>query len=374
VSYFFNWHGPSMTIDTACSSSLVGVHEAVQVLRQGRSRVAVTCGTNLLISALPYIMESNLGMLSPDGQSRMWDVDANGYARGEGVASLVLKTLSSAIEDGDRIMCIIREVGVNHDGRTRGITMPSAAAQASLMRATYAKAGLDPSTKSGRCQFFEAHGTGTPAGDPQEAEALSMAFFPAGCHDAENEDETLLVGSIKTVIGHTEGTAGIAGLIKACLALQHATVPPNLLFRRLNPALQPFTKHLRIPLTSEPWPELCDGVPRRASVNSFGFGGTNAHAILESYTPSQPCPSSKINGMHPTAANLIPAVFSAASDKSLLALLESTLDFLDNKPHVDLSRLAYTLSTKRSALSQRLAFSAESVVSLNFPEHISYFI
>ncbi|KAE8154018.1 hypothetical protein BDV25DRAFT_168001 [Aspergillus avenaceus] len=360
VSYFFNWHGPSMTIDTACSSSLVGVHEAVQALRNGTSRVAVACGTNLMVSPLPYIMESNLGMLSPDGQSRMWDADANGYARGEGVASLVLKTLSSAIEDGDQIACVIREVGVNHDGRTKGLTMPSALAQASLIKATYAKAGLDPTTKSGRCQFFEAHGTGTPAGDPQEAEALSKAFFPPECEDFENEDNRLLVGSVKTVIGHTEGTAGIAGLMKACMALQHSTVPPNLLFSRLNPALKPFTKHLRIALSPQPWPKLPDGVPRRASVNSFGFGGTNSHAILESYDPSSSHNLTVLNGFHPPAACHIPVALSAASDQSLLSLLESMRGFLETRPDIELSGLAYTLSTKRSALPQRLALSAES--------------
>lgn len=314
VSYFFNWHGPSMTIDTACSSSMVGVYEAAQALRSGSSRVAVACGTNLLISPLPYIMESNLGMLSPDGQSRMWDVEANGYARGEGVASLVLKTLSSAIADGDSISFIIREIGMNHDGKTTGLTMPSAAAQASLIRATYKRAGLDPTTKEGRCQFFEAHGTGTPAGDPQEAEALCRAFYLPG---SENENDELLVGSIKTVIGHTEGTAGIAGLMRAGLALQNSLIPPNLLFKHLNPALEPFTKHFRIPISSESWPELQDGIPRRASVNSFGFGGVNSHAILESYTPSavETMDVTSCTG-HVLKPCSIPIVFSAASEKS----------------------------------------------------------
>jgi acyl transferase domain-containing protein len=148
-------------------------------------------------------------------------------ARGEGVAAVVLKPLSAAIEDGDVIECIIREVGVNQDGKTRGITMPSAQAQASLIRQTYAKAGLDPSTQEGRCQFFEAHGTGTPAGDPQEAEALKTAFFPDGPDSLSYKEfsgpENLLVGSIKTVIGHTEGTAGLAGLLKACMALKHGS-------------------------------------------------------------------------------------------------------------------------------------------------------
>ncbi|KAM0228275.1 hypothetical protein ACHAP5_011981 [Fusarium lateritium] len=194
-----------MTIDTACSSSLVAVHEAVQALHNGTSRMAVACGTNLILSPLPFISESNLSMLSPTGRSRMWDADADGYARGEGVAAVVLKPLSVAIEDNDVIECIIREVGVNQDGRTRGITMPSAQAQAPLIRQIYANAGPDPSTQEGRCQFFEAHGTGTPAGDPQEAEALKTAFFPDDSDSSPYEEvsgpKNLLVGSIKTVIG-----------------------------------------------------------------------------------------------------------------------------------------------------------------------------
>ncbi len=162
ISYFFDWHGPSMTIDTACSSSMVCVNEAVQALRNGTSRVAVACGTSLMLSVFMYITLSKLKMLSPTGRCHMWDAKADGYARGEGVACVVLKTLSAAIQDGDNIACVIREIGLNHDGRTKGLTMPSAEAQASLIRETYARAGLDPTTKSGRCQFFEAHGTGTP--------------------------------------------------------------------------------------------------------------------------------------------------------------------------------------------------------------------
>jgi hybrid polyketide synthase / nonribosomal peptide synthetase ACE1 len=158
ISYFFDWHGPSMTIDTACSSSLVAVHEAVQTLRAGRSRVAVAAGSNLCLSPEPYIAESNLQMLSPTGRSRMWDVKADGYARGDGVAAVVLKTLSAALADGDQIECVIRETGVNQDGRTRGITMPSSEAQTQLIRDTYARVGLDPHKAEDRCQYFEAHG------------------------------------------------------------------------------------------------------------------------------------------------------------------------------------------------------------------------
>ena len=158
ISYFFDWHGPSMTIDTACSSSLVAIHQAVQSLRSGESRLAVAAGSNLILGPENYITESKLKMLSPTGRCRMWDNDADGYARGEGVAAIVLKTLSAALRDCDHIECLIRETGVNQDGRTKGITMPSASAQASLIRQTYAKAGLDPRNPSDRCQFFEAHG------------------------------------------------------------------------------------------------------------------------------------------------------------------------------------------------------------------------
>jgi acyl transferase domain-containing protein len=177
ASYFFDWHGPSMTIDTACSSSMVCVSEAVQALRNGTSRVAIACGTNLLLSPFMYVNLSNVSMVSPTGRCRMWDEAADGYARGEGVGCLVLKTLSAAIQDRDNIACVIREIGLNHDGKTKGLTMPSAEAQAALIQETYRRAGLDPTTKSDRCQFFEAHGTGTPIGDPRESEVGKLWFF-----------------------------------------------------------------------------------------------------------------------------------------------------------------------------------------------------
>jgi hybrid polyketide synthase/nonribosomal peptide synthetase ACE1 len=154
-----------MTIDTACSSSLVAVHQAVQLLRSGESDVAIAAGANLILGPELYIGEAKLKMLSADSRSRMWDVDADGYARGEGIASVVLKRLSAALQDGDQVECIIRETGVNQDGRTKGITMPNELAQADLIERTYLKAGLNPKDKNQRCQFFEAHGTGTSAGD-----------------------------------------------------------------------------------------------------------------------------------------------------------------------------------------------------------------
>lgn len=214
-----------------------------------------------------YISDSNLGMLSPNGRCAMWDVSADGYARGEGVAAVVMKTLSQALADNDPIICVIRETAVNQDGRTAGLTMPSGAAQAALIKQCYAGAGLDPVNKpQDRPQFFQAHGTGTQAGDPQEAEAISASLFPGN----EGNAGKLLVGSIKTVIGHTEGTAGLASLIATAMALKHATIPPNLHFQTLNPKLVPFTKNLQIPLVPMKWPTGTSDV-RRASVNRYVF-------------------------------------------------------------------------------------------------------
>lgn len=281
VSYHFDLRGPSMTTDTACSSSLVAIHHAVDQLRLGRSRIAIATGTNLLLTPFSYISESNLHMLSPTGRSRMWDSDADGYARGDGVACVLLKRLKDAIADGDVIQGVIRHTGFSHDGKTKGITMPSNKAQAALIRRTYAETGLDLNRKQDRPQYVEAHGTGTPIGDPLEASALAMAFFPSEqtAVDSENDvyeapkgGEDLFVGSIKTIIGHTEGTAGIAGVMKAALALKHAQVPPNLLFNKLSDAVAPFAVNLKILNEVAPWPGLmAKDQPRRASVNSFGM-------------------------------------------------------------------------------------------------------
>ncbi|KAK7921531.1 Beta-ketoacyl synthase [Apiospora marii] len=358
ISYFFNWKGPSMTIDTACSSSLVAVHQAVQLLRSGQSRHAVAAGSNLIFAPTNYIAESNVNMLSPTGRSRMWDAAADGYARGEGVACVVLKRLRDAIADGDHVECVIRETGVNQDGRTPGITMPSSESQAELIRQTYARAGLNPLLESDRCQYFEAHGTGTKAGDPQEASAIYQAFA-SGDRPAKANGQVLYVGSIKTVIGHTEGTAGLAGLLKASLSIQNATIPPNLLFNELNPAIDPYYGFLQIPTAPKRWPVLPPGVPRRASINSFGFGGTNAHAIIESYMPP-----TKQRDENATPDNVIPILLSASSEKALTVQLKTWLNFLENSPSdTSVQGLAWTLS-RRSALSQRVCFEASTVRGL----------
>ncbi|KAH9886333.1 hypothetical protein F4778DRAFT_786730 [Xylariomycetidae sp. FL2044] len=381
VSYFFNFQGPSMTIDTACSSSLVALHEAVKSLRSGESVMACVTGSNMMITPEQFIVGSSLHMLSPTGRCRMWDADADGYARGEGMAVVLLKPLSAALADGDEIHAIVRETGVNSDGRTKGITRPNPDAQADLIRDTYARAGLDPRSPRDRCQFFEAHGTGTLAGDPSEAAAISSAFFADTTHStigAPSETRRMLVGSVKTVIGHTEGAAGLAGFIKAIEAIKHSAVPPNLHLKTLNPSVRPFYSRLEVPTSLVPWPEPSSGQPRRASVNSFGFGGTNAHAIVESYMPqvhdnlcrqSLPTPRTERHRFSEPAEPLtdashtsffLPLLISAASQKSLYTVTRSYSDYIRQRHNIRLEDIAVGLYAQRTALPYRMAVSASS--------------
>lgn len=361
MSYFFDWHGPSMTIDTACSSSLIAVHQGVQSLRNGESRVSVACGTQVILGYDMFIGESKLKMLSPNGRSRMWDADADGYARGEGVAVVVLKRLSDAIADGDHVECIIRETGANQDGFSNGITVPSTEAQAALIRQTYARAGLDPENNpQDRPQYFEAHGTGTQAGDPREAAAIYGAL---GRHNHQDGSHPLFVGSIKTIIGHLEGAAGLAGFLKASNSLQRGLIPPNLHFNRLNPKIEPFYKGLQVPSALTKWPVLPDGVPRRVSVNSFGFGGANAHAILEEYV--QPGSAPQINADGGSSRSFSPFVFSALTETSLVALLQQYSETLKARPDdIDAFDLSWTLHSRRSQLATRATFPASSIQQL----------
>ncbi|KAJ1326017.1 hybrid polyketide synthase [Microdochium nivale] len=365
LSYFFDWKGPSMTVDTACSSSLAAIHLALQSLRSGESEIACAAGANLLLGPDLFIGATSLHMISPSGRSQMWDAGADGYARGEGIAAVFLKTLSHALRDGDRIDALIRETGVNSDGRTKGITLPSPEAQATLIRSTYQRAGLDLLRKEHRPQYFEAHGTGTQAGDPREASAIKAAFFPE-----YQPGEKLLVGSIKTVIGHTEGCAGIAGVLKAMLAMKNRIVPPNQHLKNLNPKVEDSYANLQIPQQAMPWPAVPSGHPLRASVNSFGFGGTNSHAILESYMPelhdSGPWAQDKAQLQPRKTVELsrdefspVPFVLSANSDKALVQVVADYAELLrSNGPgSQDLLRLAWTLQRQRSVLPQYISFS-----------------
>ncbi|KAL4976935.1 hypothetical protein BDW66DRAFT_166095 [Aspergillus desertorum] len=346
VSYFFDWHGPSMAIDTACSSSLIAVHQAVQALRSGESRVAVACGTQVILGPEVFIFESKMKMLSPTGRSRMWDADADGYARGEGVAAVVLKRLSDAISDEDHIECSIRGTGANQDGYSNGITVPSAEAQAALIRQTYTRSGLDPQNPLHRPQFFEAHGTGTKAGDPKEAAVIHQSFGQRGA-----EDTPLYVGSVKTVIGHTEGAAGLAGLLKVSGAIHNGIIPPNMLFNRLNPSIEP-----------SPGLSYQKGSPDvLVSTASVSFGGSNAHAILEEYKPAtnESTPTTQAQSTPST-----PYIFSAISDVSLANQLQAYSEYLKACPNLNPFHLAHTLQSRRSQLPVRAAFSAFTIDQL----------
>jgi acyl transferase domain-containing protein/acyl carrier protein len=270
LSHAFDLRGPSLATDTACSSSLVAAHLACQSIWRGESTLALAGGVNVMLRPEFTVAESKGGFLSPDGRCKSFDARANGYVRGEGAGIVVLKPLSAALAAGDPIYALIRATGINQDGHTKGITVPSRSAQEALLRDVYWRAGVAPAD----VQYVEAHGTGTAVGDPIEVGALG-AVLSTGRPD----DQPLIVGSAKTNIGHLEAAAGAAGLIKAALCLKHGAIPPNLHFQSPNPAI-PFDElKVRVPTRLEPWPAARG--PRLAGVNSFGFGGTNAHAVLE---------------------------------------------------------------------------------------------
>src|SRR5947207_2273803 len=270
VSYVFDLRGPSLTIDTACSSSLVALHHACEAIRSRRVATAIVGGINLLLAPYPYLGFCRASMLSRRGRCFAFDERADGYVRGEGGGVVILKRLAQALADGDRIRAVILGTGVNSDGRTIGLSLPSEAAQASLIRTVYGRAGVTPDDLA----FFEMHGTGTPAGDPIEAAAVGRALGQA-------RREPLPIGSVKTNIGHSHPASGIAGRIKATLALERGLVPPTLHCETPNPNIPFDALRLRLVRSVE-----AIKAGSCAGVNSFGFGGTNGHAVLT--TPPRP--------------------------------------------------------------------------------------
>jgi acyl transferase domain-containing protein/acyl carrier protein/ubiquinone/menaquinone biosynthesis C-methylase UbiE len=278
ISYCFNLVGPSLAVDTACSSSLVAADLGCQSIWNGESELAIVAGANLILRPETTIACCKASMLSPDGRCKSFDSRANGFVRGEGVGVVVLKPLSRALADGNHIYALIRSTAVNQDGRTEGITVPSRASQEANLRAALERAGITPES----VQYVEAHGTGTAVGDPIEAGALGAVYGKA-----RKLGDRLVIGSIKSNIGHLEAAAGITGLIKAALCLKHGQIPGNLHFENPNPQI-PFDElHLQVAQGLQPWPAT-NGEPPRAAVNSFGAGGTNAHAILEVAPQPQP--------------------------------------------------------------------------------------
>ena len=345
ISHQFDLHGPSVSMDTACSSSLVAVHLACQAIWTGECEMALTGGVNALIRPEGNNGFSKASMLAPDGHCKSFDARANGYVRSEGAGVVLLKPLSKALADGDPVHAVVRGTLVNQDGRTPGMALPSRTAQEAMLREAYRRAGVAPH----EVHFVEAHGTGTPAGDPIEMNAIGNVLGEGRKPGAE-----CVVGSIKSNIGHLEAGSGIAGLIKATLCIQHGAIPGNLHFETPNPNIPFENLGLRVPRTLEPW-SLNGTRTRIAGVNSFGFGGTNAHVILENAPIPEDAPeAAKSPSAERTGAMILP--IGARSSEGLQALAKSYREFLadESKAGIALGDICYSAALRRGHGDHRL--------------------
>ena len=347
VSYEMNLQGPrfvytynlilldthcnSMTTRTACSASLVALNEACVAISRGDCESAIVGGANLIMSPGATMSMTAQNVLSPDGSCKTFSADANGYARGEAVAAVYIKTLDDALRDGNSIRAVIRGTATNHDGKTPGFSVPSEKAQEAVIRRAYNVAGITDFSKTG---FVECHGTGTPVGDPIETRAVGRVFGESGVY----------IGSIKPNFGHTEGASGVLSIIKMVLALEHSTIPPNIKFLRPNPAIPFESAKMTVPTEPRPWP---DGRLERVSVNSFGVGGSNAHAVIDSAASFV---ASTVPQREPDELRLL--LFSANSQKALTRMVDNYREHVERKPET-MRDLAYTLANKREHLSHR---------------------
>lgn len=360
ISYYYDFHGPSVAVEAACSSALIAVHRAVEAIRSRHCQAAIAGGINALLLPEAFVGFSKAGMLSPGGKCKPFSADADGYARGEGVGLVFLKPLADAERDGDRVLAVIRASAENHGGHAASLTAPNPKAQADLLRTAYSQAGFDPRSVS----YLEAHGTGTPLGDPIEVEALTAAFSDLAS-DAEKKfgpapEQVCALGSVKSNIGHLELAAGIAGLIKVLLQIRHGEIVRSLHCDVLNPYLKLENGPFRIAQNSKTWDRPNDSrgnaLPRRAGVSSFGFGGSNAHVVLEEYAPAKP------NGHSPTFSGrpeLI--VLSAKSENQLKEYAAQLAAFISNPVQAsDLRDIAHTLQVARDPMEFRLGFLAET--------------
>jgi acyl transferase domain-containing protein len=350
ISYALDLHGPSIAVDTACSSSLVALHLACQSLREGQCETAVVGGVNLLLLPTATVGFSKASMLSPTGRCRAFDVRADGYVRSEGAGVVVLKPLAAALTAGDRIYAVIRGTGVNQDGRTSGISLPNEWAQQELIRRVLAVTATAPHT----VQYVEAHGTGTPAGDPIECRALGAVLG-----QGRSEDAPCRLGSVKTNIGHTEGASGMAGLIKLALALHHRQLPPSLHCETPSPHIDFRQLRLAVQRSLEAWPEN-SSAPRTAVINSFGFGGTNAHALLQGspLAPALPSPPPD----HPDRAELL--VLSGRSTSALVAQAKRYVAYLEKHGQIPSKDVCAAAALHRQHLEYRLAMVGRSSAEL----------
>ncbi len=348
LSYLMDLRGPSIAVDTACSSGLVALHLAIQSLRSGDCDQAVAGAVNLVLSPEVIMAFSKARMLSLTGECRPFDAAANGYVRGEGCGMLVLKRLTDATRDGDDVLGVIRGSAVNQDGRTSGITAPNSLSQQDCIRAAWTSAGIDGSQVS----YIEAHGTGTPLGDPIEFQSLTKLF------PQREGDNPVYVTSSKANIGHTETVSGIAGLIKVLLMMKHGQIPGQTAFEELNPNIQLAGSRLVIPREMTPW---TSNDPLIAGVSSFGFGGTNAHIIVES-SGAKPAPPPQETPTPERPQQLL--TISAKSAKSLVAISERLLDRIATIDDSDVADLCYSANVGRSHFNHRSTITANNKESL----------
>lgn len=338
LSYFYNFHGPSIAIDTACSSSLSAVHLACQSLRSGECEMALAGGVNMILSPAHSIAFTKAGVLAPDGRCKTFDAQADGYVRGEGGGLVVLKPLSSALADGDPVYALILGSAMHQDGRTNGLIAPSREAQETLLRRTYRETGVEP----GSVQYVEAHGTGTLLGDSMEAAAIGAAIGTA------RSNGPCAIGSVKTNIGHLESAAGIAGLIKVALSLKYRTLPPSLHYHTPNPHIPFEALNLRVQHELTPWPDTQG--PAQAGVSSFGFGGTTVHLIMREAAGLMQEEKSED---HIPRCHMLP--LSANSVEALQSLAGRVENMLSSDFSIAAKDLCYAASERRSQYHYRLA-------------------
>jgi phthiocerol/phenolphthiocerol synthesis type-I polyketide synthase D len=328
ISYLLGLRGPSVAVDTACSSSLVAVHLACQSLRLRESDLVLAGGTQLNLSPFTSIALSKWSALSPEGRCKTFDARADGFVRGEGCGVVVLKRLSDAVRDGDRVLAVVRGSAVNQDGRSNGLTAPNALAQRDVITDALRAADV----AAGSVNYVEAHGTGTILGDPIEFEALAATYGRG--------DGQCALGAVKTNVGHLEAAAGVAGFIKAVLAVQRGQVPPNLHFTRLNPAIDASSTRFVFPTELAPWPE--DGGTRRAGVSSFGLAGTNAHVVIE----QAPAPDSVVREQDPVVSTL---VVSGKTPQRIASMASMLAEWMSGAgAGVGLADVAHTLNHHRA--------------------------
>ena len=342
LSYFLGVHGPSMTVDTACSASLVAVHLACASLRSGECNLALAAGVNLILSPEAHINFSKSRMLALDGRCKTFDAAADGYVRGEGCGVVVLKPLSAALADGNRVLGVIRGSAINQDGRSGGLTAPNGPAQEAVIREALKAAKVAPQEVS----YLEAHGTGTSLGDPIEIRAAGAVLCKG-----RSSDQPLAIGSIKTNVGHLEAAAGIAGLLKVVLAFQHKQIPPHLHLKNRNPYIEWDQLSICIPTELAPWESLSGR--RIAGLSSFGFSGTNAHVILE-----EPPPMTKPEATMDRPVHLL--ALSARSSEALRQLATDYSSYFDANTKVSLPDICFTANAGRSHFAHRLAIVGES--------------